>query len=55
MRTIIDIVLAVIFSVALGSGSLKAFNSIMKKEALIKVQGGLSSLENFTHKLTREN
>jgi hypothetical protein len=53
MRAIIDIALAVIFSVAVGTGSLKAFNSMVKKEALIKVQKGLPSLELFTQKLTK--
>lgn len=53
MRAIIEIFLAIIFSVALGIGSLKAFNSKVKKEALINVQKGLPSLELFTQKLTK--
>ena len=54
MRAIIDIFLAIIFSVALGSGSMKLLNHQMKKESLIKVQKGLSSLESFTKKLTQK-
>jgi hypothetical protein len=52
MRAIIDIFLAIIFSVVLGSGSLKLINKKVKREALIKVQKGLPSLESFTRKLT---
>jgi len=52
MRAIIDIFLAIIFSVILGSTSIKLLNYQIKEESLIKVQGGLSSLESFTEKLT---
>lgn len=52
MRAIIDIFLAIIFSVALGSGSLHIINNKIKLEALTKVQKGLSPLESFTKKLT---
>jgi hypothetical protein len=52
MRAIIDIFLAIIFSVTLGSGSLHFINKKMKKEALIKIQKGLPSLESFTNKMT---
>jgi|GEM_PF-1418004 len=52
MRAIIDIFLAIIFSVALGSGSLHIINAKVKKEALIKVQNGLPSLEKFTSRMT---
>ncbi len=55
MRAIIDIILAVIFSLTLGSGALKVFNTKMKKEALIKVQKGLPLLESFTKKLTAKH
>jgi len=54
MRAIIDIFLAIIFSVALGSGSMKLLNQQIKEESLIKVQGGLSSLEDFTKRLTKK-
>jgi hypothetical protein len=53
MRAIIDIFLAIIFSVILGSGSFHIINAKMKKEALTKVSGGLGSLESFTKKLTK--
>jgi len=53
MRAIIDIFLAIIFSVALGSGSLKIINAKVKREALIKIKKGLPSLELFTNKLTK--
>ena len=51
MRAIIEIFLAIIFSIALGSGSLHVINKKVKKEALIKVQKGLPSLESFTKKM----
>jgi len=54
MRAIIDIFLAIIFSVALGSGSLHFINAKVKKEALVKVQKGLPSLEVFTRRLTKK-
>ncbi len=52
MRAIIDIFLAIIFSTLLGSGSLYVFNAKVKKEAFIKIQKGLPSLEKYTKKLT---
>ncbi len=55
MRAIIDIFLAIIFSVILGSGSLHVFNKRVKREALIKVQKGLPSLESFTKRMTHKN
>ena len=54
MRAIIDIFLAIIFSVVLGSGSLHIVNNQVKKEAFLKVQKGLSSLEEFTKKMTKQ-
>ena len=54
MRAIIDIALAVIFSVVVGTGSLKLLHQQVKKESLIKVQKGLSSLESFTQRLTKK-
>tara|TARA_Y100000591_G_C21780879_1_gene670964 strand:- start:888 stop:1055 length:168 start_codon:yes stop_codon:yes gene_type:complete len=54
MRAIIDIFLAIIFSVALGSGSLHLINKMVKREALLKVQKGLPSLELFTNKMTHK-
>jgi hypothetical protein len=55
MRAIIDIALAVIFSVIVGTGSLKLLNQQVKRKSLIKVQKGLSSLERFTYKMTKPN
>ena len=55
MRAIIDIFLAIIFSAALDTGSLKAFNLMVKKEALIKVQKGLPSLETFTRRMSQKD
>jgi len=55
MRAIIDILLAIIFSVVLGSGSLHLINNKVKREALLKVQKGLPSLESFTNKMTHKN
>ena len=50
MRTIIEIFLAIIFSVVLGSGSFKIIDNKVKRESLMKVQKGLPSLESFTKK-----
>ncbi len=52
MRAIIDIFLAIIFSVIIGSSGAKVLSATIKKEALVKISGGLGSLENFTKKLT---
>jgi len=54
MRAIIDIFLAIIFTVALGSGSLKVINNQIKRESMTKVQKGLSSIEEFSRKLTQK-
>ncbi len=54
MRAIIDIALAIIFSVIFGSGSLHIINNKVKKEALVKVQKGLPSLELFTKRMTHK-
>ena len=54
MRAIIEIFLAVIFSMILSSGSMKILNSKIKAKSLIKVQKGLSSLEKFTIELTQK-
>lgn len=52
MRAIIEIALAVIFSVIVGTSGVKALSANIKKEAIIKVSGGLGSLEIFTKALT---
>ena len=51
MKAIMDIFLAIIFTAGLGSFSADVYQDI-KKESLLKVYGGLSSLETFTQKLT---
>ena len=52
MRAIIEIFLAILFTVVAGSSMLKFSNKTIKKEALLKIQKGLPSLEDFTKKLT---
>jgi len=54
MRAIIEIFLAIIFSVILGSGSMNLIQNQIKKESLIKVQKGLSPLVQFTEELTKK-
>jgi len=53
MRAIIDIFLAIIFSVIVGSSGAKTMSAVIKKESILKVYGGLSPLETFTQKLTQ--
>ena len=55
MRAIIEIFLAVLFTVVSGTTALTLSNKAIKKEALIKVQKGLPSLSTFTQKLTQKN
>ena len=52
MRAIIEIFLAIIFTVILGTAVLNISSRAIKKEALQKVQKGLPSIESFTKKLT---
>jgi hypothetical protein len=54
MRAIIEIFLAIIFSVALGSSGAKILSATIKKEVLIKIQKGLPSLEKFSKELTQK-
>jgi len=53
MRAIIEILLAIIFSVILGTSGANLVSTAIKKESIQKVSDGLGSLENFTNKLTR--
>ena len=53
MRGIVEIILAVVFLYAMGSGSLEVLNKDIKKVALIKVQKGLVSLVIYTQKITK--
>ena len=52
MRAIIEIFLAILFTIVSGTTVLNLSSKAIKKEALIKVQQGLSPLEAFTKKLT---
>jgi len=53
MRAIIEIFLAIIFTIILGSSGVKVLSATIKKEVVIKVYGGLGSLEEFTKKFTK--
>ncbi len=55
MRAIIEIILAILFTVVSGTTALNLSSKAIKKEALIKVQKGLPSLSIFTQKLTQKN
>ena len=52
MRAIIEIFLAILFIVISGTTVLNLSSQTIKKEALLKVQKGLPSLESFTKKMT---
>lgn len=54
MRAIIEIFLAIIFTVISGTTVLNFSSKVIKKEALIKVQKGLPSLEKFSKELTKK-
>jgi hypothetical protein len=52
MRAIIEIFLAIVFTVILGFSGMNLISSTVKKESIKKVSGGLGSLEKFTTKMT---
>ena len=54
MRAIIEIILAIFFTVVSGTTVIKLSCKAIKKEAILKVHNGLPSLENFTQKMTRQ-
>jgi hypothetical protein len=54
MRAIIEIGLALIISTVVGTSGAKILSKNIKTEAIIKVRKGLSSLEDYTHKLTKK-
>ncbi|MFG1520326.1 hypothetical protein [Halobacteriovorax sp. ZH1_bin.1] len=54
MRAIIEIFLAILFTVVSGTTALNLSSKAIKKETIIKVNKGLSSLESFTLKLTKK-
>ena len=53
MKAIIEILLAVLFTVFIGIGGFKVATTPFKKEALRKISKGLGSLEVFSQKLTK--
>ncbi len=53
MRAIIEIFLAILFTVISGTTALNFSSKTLKKEALLKVYKGLPRLEVFTQKLTK--
>ena len=55
MRAIIEIFLAILFTVISGTTVLNLSSKAIKKEAISKVHKGLPSLEKFTKELTREH
>ena len=55
MRAIIEIFLAILFTVVSGNTVLSFSTKAIKKEAILKVHTGLPSLETFTKKLTQNN
>ena len=54
MRAIIEIFLAILFTVISGTTVLNFSSKAIKKEALKKVQKGLPSLVKFSNELTRK-
>ena len=55
MRAIIEIFLAILFTVILGTTVLNFSSKAIKKEALLKVQKELPSLKKIIEKLTKKN
>ena len=54
MRAIIEIILAILFTVVSGTTVLNLSSKVIKKETIIKVHKGLPSLESFSKKITEE-
>jgi hypothetical protein len=54
MRAIIEIFLAIIFSVVVGTSGISLVSSTIKKESIQKLSKGLGSLESFTKELTKK-
>ena len=54
MRAIIEILLAIIFTVVSGTTVLNLSSKAIKREAIIKVHNGLPSLEAFTKEMTKK-
>lgn len=54
MRAIIEIFLAILFTVVSGTTVLNLTSKTIRKEVIIKVHKGLPSLESFTRKMTKK-
>lgn len=54
MRAIIEIFLAILFTVITGTTVLNLSSKTIKKEAILKVHKGLPSLEGFIKKMTKK-
>lgn len=54
MRAIIEIFLAILFTVISGTNILNLSTKVIKKEAILKVHNGLPSLETFTKRMTKK-
>lgn len=54
MRAIIEMFLAIIFTVVSGTTVLNLSSKAIKKEAILKVHKGLPSLETFTREMTKK-
>ena len=52
LRAIIEVLLAIVFTLFVGAGGVKIATTPFKKEALQKVSKGLGSLESFNRQLT---
>lgn len=52
MRSIINTIFAIIFTITAGKVGLDHFADYIREEALTKVHRGLPSLSSFTNKLT---
>ncbi|MCB9062346.1 MAG: hypothetical protein H6622_12570 [Halobacteriovoraceae bacterium] len=54
MRALIEIFLAIIFTVISGTTVLNISTRVIKKETIIKVHMGLPTLESFTKRMTKK-
>ena len=53
MRAVIEIILAIVFTAITGTTVLNFSSKAIKKEALLKIQKGLPSLQSFTKKMVQ--
>lgn len=54
LKAIIEIGLAVLFSLFIGAGGIKLATTPFKKETLRQVSKGIGSLESFSSRLTQD-